>query len=146
LIALKYRTRNATTRGSTGLDAAVGVTLMIVAGGGVAVGVAAVVGRPVPDTVDVGCVLGALLDGVVEGRTADEGAAVAGAVLGCAQLGGLAGTVGIWLAGLALGDLVVGSEEACAAGEAEAPDVTAGWLACWAVAIPECPVRALTAA
>jgi hypothetical protein len=122
------------------------VTLMLVAGGGVAVGV----GRTLPDTVDAGWVLGEFLDGVVEGRTAGAGTVVTGAVLGCAQLGGLAGTVGIALAGLAVGDLVgdlvVGSAEACAAGETEAPDVTAGWLACWTAAVPECPVSDLTAA
>jgi hypothetical protein len=115
---------------------------MLVAGGGVAVGV----GRTLPDTVDAGWVLGEFPDGVVEGRTAGAGTVVTGAVLGCAQLGGLAGTVGIALAGLVVGDLVVGSAEACAAGETEAPDVTAGWLACWAAAVPECPVSDLTAA
>jgi hypothetical protein len=118
------------------------VTLMLVAGGGVAVGV----GRTLPDTVGAGWVLGEFLDGVVEGRTADAGTVVTGTVLGCAQLGGLAGTVGIALAGLAVADLVLGSAEACAAGETEPPEVTAGWLACWAAAVPECPVSDLTAA
>lgn len=121
---------------------------MVVAGGGVAVGV--VVGgsvfRTMPDTVDEGCAVGVLLGGAVDGATADGGAAVAGAVPGSAQLGGFAGTVAILLARRAAGELGVGNGEDCAAGEAEAPEVTDGWLAGWAVALPECPVRALTAA
>jgi hypothetical protein len=131
---------------------------MLVAGGGVAVvgggggGVVAgavvdgVVGRTPPDTVDTGCVVGSFLGDVVEGVTADGGAAAAGAVPGSAQLGGLAGTVEMLLARLLVGDLVVGSGEDCAAGEAGAPAVTTGWLGGRAVAGPECPVRALTAA
>ena len=121
---------------------------MLVAGGGVAVGlvVGGAVARTLPDTVDVGCALGVLLGGAVEGGTADGGTAAAGAVLGSAQLGGLAGTVAPLLARLAAGALVVGSGEDCAAGEAEAPDVTDGWLAGWAAGLPGCPAKALTEA
>jgi hypothetical protein len=121
---------------------------MLVGGEGVAVGVVVdgVVARTLPDTVDVGCVLAVLLGGAVEGGTVAGGSAAAGAVLGSAQLGGLAGTVASVPGRLAAGGLVVGSGEDCAAGEAEAPDVTDGWLAGWAAGLPGCPVKALTAA
>jgi hypothetical protein len=123
---------------------------MLVTGGGVAVGVVVgrvvvgrvVLGRVVLGWVEAGCVLGSFLGGVVEGGAVDG----AGAVLGSAQLGGLAGTVGMLLAGLAVGELVVGNGEDCAAGEVEAPRVIAGWPPGWAVVFPGCPVRAVTAA
>jgi hypothetical protein len=114
---------------------------MLVTGEGVAVGVV-VLGR-----VEAGCVLGSLLGGVVEGGAVDGGTAEgAGAVPGSAQLGGLAGTVGMLLAGRAVGELVVGNGEDCAAGEVEAPEVTVGWPPGWAVVFPGCPIRAVTAA
>jgi hypothetical protein len=132
---------------------------MLVAGGvavavavGVGVGVVVGVGRPVVGCVDAGCVLAPVLGGLVEGAAADEGTTAAGtpdvgpAAPGSAQLGGVAGTVGTRSAGLAVGEPAVGSREDCAAGEVEAPDVTAGWPAAWAVALPECPVSSLTAA
>jgi hypothetical protein len=106
---------------------------MLVTGGGVVVG-GVVVGRVVLGWVEAGCVLGSFLGGVV------EGGAVEG--VGSAQLGGLAGTVGMLLAGLAVGELVVGNGEDRAAGEVETPGMTAGW----AVVFPGCPVRAVTAA
>jgi hypothetical protein len=96
-----------------------------------------VVGR-----VDAGSVLGSFLGGVVEGGAVEGGSAV----LGRAQLGGLAGTVGMLLAGLAVGELVVGNGEDCAAGEAEGPEVTVGWPPGWATVFPGCPARAVTAA
>jgi hypothetical protein len=126
---------------------------MLVAGGGVAVGVVVggAVGRVVLGWADAGCVLGSSLGGVVEGRAVDGsavegGTAVAGAAPGNAQLGGLAGMVGMLLAGLAVGELVVGSGEDCAAGEVEGPGAAVGWPPGWAVVFPGCPVRAVTAA
>ena len=118
---------------------------MLVTGGGVAVGVVVgrvVVGRVVLGWVEAGCVLGSLLGGDVDGGAAEG----AGAVLGSAQLGGLAGTVGMLLAGLAVGELVFGNGEDCAAGEVEAPEAIVGWPPGWAVVFPGCPVRAVTAA
>ena len=124
---------------------------MGIAGDGVAVGVAVgvadrvvvgrgVLGRGVLDRVDAGCVLGSPPGGVTAGSTAE----------GSAQLGG---TVGMPPTGFAVavgreeaGGAEAGREEARAAGEGEAPDVTDGWLTGWAVGAPECPVRALAAA
>jgi len=107
-----------------------------------AVGVADVVGREDDD-----CVLGLVRAGVAEGDAADEagGTALAGAAPGSAQLGGVAGTVGMVLAGLAA-ERVVGSGEDCAAGESDPPDVMAGRLPGSAMAFPGCPVSSLTAA
>jgi len=140
--------RNATTWGSTGLAAAPGATLTPIPGEGVAVGVA--VGRPVPDGV-----ARALPDAVAETRVAEggitEGVTAAGSVVpgvppgtvpGCAQLGGPVGPV----EAAALVGLAVVSDEAAAAGEAEAPGVTDGWPAGAAVAVPERPLNAFTAA
>jgi hypothetical protein len=67
-------------------------------------------------------------------------------VPGFAQLGALAGTVAMPLAGLAARDLVVGSGEDCAAGETEVPAETSGWAAGWAAAFPDCPASAETRA
>ena len=118
----------------------------MVSGGGVvaeAVGVADAVGRG-----EAGCVLGLVLAGDAEGDAADDagGAALVGAAPGNAQLGGVAGTDGMGLAGLAAGEPVVGSGEDCAAGESDPPGVMAGWLPGSAVALPGCPVSSLTAA
>ena len=114
---------------------------MVISGGGVvaeAVGVADAVGRG-----EAGCVLGLVLAGDAEGDAADD---AGGAAPGNAQLGGVAGTVGMVLAGLAAGEPVVGSGEDCAAGESDPPGVMAGWLPGSAVALPGCPVSSLTAA
>ncbi len=120
----------------------------LVAGGGVAAGV---VGRVVPGCVGVGRVL---CDGVVEPAgdegtadgTAAGGSTADGPVLGRDLPGGVAGPPGMLPPGRTVGELAVGSGEDCAAGEADAPDVTGARPADWAAVLAECPVRALTAA
>jgi hypothetical protein len=100
---------------------------MVVPEGGAeaeAVTVADVVGRAVLGGGEDGRVLGLVRVGAAEAGTADEGATgLAGAALARAQLGGVAGTVAMMVAG----DRVVGSGEDCAAGESgPPPEVTAG--------------------